>query len=555
MHDFCRHGLLVALICATAGGARGDDLESMLDSFTADSIARHIEVLASDEFEGRAPSTPGEDKTIAYIRDYFREVGVQPMPDGSYFQEVPLVSKRVTGTPVLELAGKGNTIELELGPDMILGTDRMQEQVSVQGCDVVFAGYGISAPEYGWDDYRELDVRDKIVLVVMNDPGRLSGDPDFFRGTALTLYGTTSHKQEQAAARGARGLILIHDEEIILYPWEALGANAHTPHFSAQPNENTPVKPELFVEIPRERAEQILSAVGQDYAQLVSESARPGFTGFSTGLQLSVEFEVEIEHSRSNNVIGIVPGSGAPDEYVLYTAHWDHVGIGEPEDGDGIYNGAVDNATGTAVLMELARAHAQLDAPPRRSVVFIATAAEEQGLLGAFHYTNDPVYPLENTMAVINMDALFPFGQFNAMTVVAMGSSEVEDYLGAAAALEGRVLQADSQPEIGAFFRSDHYPFAKRGVPAIFTVGGPASEPEPDAGMIERFQDYGANRYHHPSDEYDATWDMRGIVGDARIYFRTGLSIANDTRVPNWYLGSEFRALRDAGRARAAAER
>ena len=346
------------------------------------------------------------------------------------------------------------------------------------------------------------------------------------------------------------GLIVIHDPDIIGYPWEVVGGSARKEKFGLPPNENSVETPELFVLVRSERADELLSRVGHGYEELLSAAVKPGFRGIDLDAEISVEFERELGYSVTHNVIGRVPGRDRADEYVVYTAHWDHVGIGAPVDGDSIYNGAIDNATGTAVLMELARAFAALPEPPRRTIVFIATGAEEQGLLGSFHYADYPVFPLERTVGVINMDALFPFGDFNGVTVVARGSSELEEYLEDAAAIEGRVLEANPAPEQGAFFRSDHYPFAKKGVPALFAVGGPASDPEPTTELIERFQNYGMNGYHKPADEYDSSWDMRGITGDARIYFRTGYALANDDRIPNWYLGNEFRALRDRQRAR-----
>jgi Zn-dependent M28 family amino/carboxypeptidase len=298
-----------------------------------------------------------------------------------------------------------------------------------------------------------------------------------------------------------------------------------------------------------ETAADVLRRGGQDLAALTAAASQRGFRAVPVALRIHGEVVTTVERSVSYNVVAHIRGSERPDEYVHYTAHWDHVGIGAPADGDSIYNGAVDNASGTAALLEIAEAFASLPRAPRRSVVFIATTAEEQGLLGAYHYADDPLFPLERTVGVINMDALFPFGEFNAMTVVGLGSSELEDYLRDAAAQLGRVLQADPAPQHGAFFRSDHYPFAKRGVPAIFAVGGVLDDPAPDPAVLARFEDYITKKYHQPGDEFTDDWDLRGVEGDVRIHFLTGYALANDTRVPNWYLSSEFRALRDGMRA------
>jgi len=538
----------VALLLLLSLPARATELDDALTSLTGDRIAAHVEVLASDEFEGRAPSTHGEEKTIAYIRDHFQKFGVSPPRGGEWFQSVPLVAKTVDGEPTLRItpADGADSIDWQLGEDYIAGATNVDEKIEFDAVEVVFVGHGIVAAEYGWDDYGGVDVDGKVVLAVQSDPGRAPENEESFKGRALTLYGTTSWKQEEAARRGAAGFILIHDQDIIGYPWSALAKSAHNTRHDAEPNESTQAKPPLWSVASKESAETLFSGIGWSYEEALAAALKSGFRARPLGAKVSVAYRQEIERSVTRNVIGVLPGRDHTEETVVYTAHWDHVGIGEPENGDNIYNGAIDNATGTAVLLELARAFVELPTAPRRTIVFIATAAEEQGLLGAFHYADHPIYPLEKTAAVINMDALFPFGDFNGFTVVALGSSEVEDFLRVAAAAEGRELIADPAPEQGAFFRSDHYPFAKKGVPALFAIGGPLEDPAPSEEIMARFQDYMMYGYHHAADEYDAaTWDMRGIAGDARIYFRTGLAIANDDRMPNWYLDSEFRPLRD----------
>jgi Zn-dependent M28 family amino/carboxypeptidase len=541
----CCIGALVLFI-ATAAVADRLTFDEALDSITGDSIARHIEILASDNFEGRAPSTAGEEKSIAYIRDRFQESGLETMPGGDWFQKVPIVGKTLIGEPKIQLAGSGLDRVLKLGEDTTIGSDYAVDAVSFTDLEVVFVGHGIVAPEYGWNDYEDLDVAGKVVMVLMADPGRLSEDEDFFHGKALTNYGTSNSKGEEAAKRGALGFIVIHDMDIVGYPWAPIQNGVRNQKFSGIRAASDPAKPRFGMYMRRETANEMLTAGGHSYEEVATAAGQANFRGFELGLTMSVDFKIELAHSISHNVIGVLPGSERSDEYLLYTAHWDHLGVGAEVDGDSIYNGAVDNATGTGVLLELARAFATLEKRPARSIVFIATAAEEQGLLGAYHYASHPAYPLADTAGVINMDGLFPFGEFNSMTVVAMGSSELEDYLAIAARAEGRGLEADPAPEQGAFFRSDHYPFAKIGVPALFAVGGPASDPEPSAEIIERFTKYMQSGYHKAADEYDAaSWDMRGITGDARIFFRTGVSIANDLRMPNWYFDSEFRALRD----------
>jgi Zn-dependent M28 family amino/carboxypeptidase len=409
-------------------------------------------------------------------------------------------------------------------------------------------GFGIVAESQKWDDYAGVDVKGKTVMALIQDP-RGEADSLYFKGRALSHYGTGLQKSENAARHGARGIILIHDQDAVGYPFAALATGAKRSSFErVRDAKSTPI-PDFSVTISKDLASQLLASVGQDYAQLVEEASRRGFRAQPLPLSLSGEIATRLEYSTSHNVIGTIPGRDRPGEYVLYTAHWDHVGIGAAVDGDSIYNGAIDNASGTAALLELAQTFGAMAEKPSRSIVFIATAAEEQGLLGAYHYADHPVFPLDQTAGVINMDALFPFGDFNGMTVVGLGSSELEDYLQDAATQMGRTLLADPNPEYGAFFRSDHYPFVKKGVPAIFAVGGPLDDPAPSAEMSKRFDDYMKAGYHHPSDEYRDDWDMRGIVGDVKIYFLTGYALANETRFPNWYADSEFRPIRDRQRA------
>ncbi len=522
--------------------------QQALDSIKADDIAQHVKVLASDEFEGRMPGTRGEEKTLAYITKQLRAYGISPQPGGSYLQDVPLVKKTPQASTHLAVKSKSGETALVIGGNATAKTGGAVERVAINKSDIVFVGFGIVAEPQKWDDYAGVDVKGKTVMVLIQDP-RGDADSLYFKGRALSHYGTGLQKSENAARHGARGIIFVHDQDAIGYPFAAAANSAKRSSFERVRDAKSAPIPDFSVTISKDLASQLLASVGHDYATLVKEASTKGFRAKPLGLSISGEIATKLEYSTSHNVVGIIPGREHPDEYVLYTAHWDHVGIGAAVDGDSIYNGAIDNATGTAALLELAQTFSALPQKPSRSIVFIATAAEEQGLLGAYHYADHPVFPLKKTVGVINMDALFPFGDFNGMTVVGLGSSELEDYLRAAATQMGRTLLDDPTPEYGAFFRSDHYPFVKKGVPAIFAVGGPMDDPPPPAEMSKRFDDYMKAGYHHPSDEYRDDWDMRGIVGDVKIYFLTGYALANETRFPNWYADSEFRALRDRQRA------
>ncbi|HEX5133438.1 MAG TPA: M28 family metallopeptidase [Candidatus Krumholzibacteria bacterium] len=535
----------VALLGGSALAAdspRNAGRDRALDSITGADMGRHVSVLASDEFGGRAPSTPGEEKTLQYITGQFREYGIRK-PAGGYLQKVPLLRKTVSDAAIT-VAGRQGSIELKLGDNMLAKTGGDAGRVVIKDSDLVFVGYGIVADELGWNDYDGVDVTGKTVVVLMNDPAGVA-DSLYFKGRALSHYGTSTFKGEVAGRMGARGVLYVHDEAVAGYPWQAVATSARQPKYQLQKGKDAAPSTEFWVTLPIATAREIFTSAGADFDQLAETARAPGFRAVEVAARVSGTIAASVERSTSHNVIGYIRGSEQPDEYVVYTAHWDHVGIGAVVDGDSIYNGAVDNATGTAALLELAQAYASLPAPPRRSVVFVAMTAEEQGLLGSYHYADHPVFPLENTVAVINMDALFPFDDWNGMTVVAMGSSELEDYMSAAAKELGRGLQADPQPEFGAFFRSDHYPFAKKGVPAIFAVGGPLDEPAPPDAIMQRFTDYVTNSYHRPSDEYGSDWNLDGIAGDTKVYFLTGYAIANDDRVPNWYFDSEFRSLRD----------
>lgn len=540
-----------SFVIAVAGAhaSRDEGFTRALDTITGADIAAHVETLSSDAYEGRMPATRGEEKTLAYLQAQFKKLGISPMPDGSYLQKVPLVKKTIRPSATrLVVDAKGTVTPLVLGESMTAKTGSTVEHVTIDRSELVFVGFGIVADEQGWNDYAGIDMKGKTAVILIQDP-RGAADSLYFKGRALSHYGTGLQKSETAARRGARGVVFVHDQDAIGYPFPVIASNAKRPSFErVRGPESAPV-PAFSATISKDIASTILAGVGRDYATLVEAASQKGFRAIPLGATLSGEISTKLEYSTTHNVVGLIPGRDRPDEFVVYTAHWDHVGIGAAVDGDSIYNGAVDNATGTAAILELAQAYRALPERPARSIVFIATAAEEQGLLGAYHYADHPVFPLAQTMAVINMDALFPFGEFNGMTVVAMGSSELEEYLDGAAKKEGRKLQPDSTPEHGAFFRSDHYPFVKKGVPAIFAVGGPLDDPAPSAEMLARFEKYMSAGYHHPNDEFGDDWDLRGVTGDVRIYFRAGYAIANDTRVPNWYAGSEFRALRDKQRA------
>lgn len=536
-----------ASLTASAQAPQDGGFLGAYNTISKDDLAAHIKILASDDFEGREPGTEGERKTIDYLARAFAQAGAKPGVNGSYFQDVPLMEMRRDRDPVVEIAGAQGTSRLTMDKDFVAFAGGATPKVNLRDAAIVFAGYGIDAPEQQWNDYAALDVRDKVVIVLRGEPSK-DGDETLFKGAALTRHGIQPSKYETAAKHGARAVIMIHTDKSAGYPWSVLtgGGVSNAQQFIDGASKERKV--ELVVHVNEPAARQLFARAGLDFDDAMKRANARGFRAMATPLRLTATYSATQRSIRSKNVIATIPGSGAADECILYTAHWDHVGRNDSLSGDKIFNGAVDNATGTAALIELAAAYAALPTPPRRRIVFIATTAEEKGLLGAEYHADHPVCSLAKTAAVLNLDAHFPFGSFKAMTVPGIGSSEIEDVMAEAAARLGRILQPDSEPQAGAYYRSDHYPFAKRGVPAIYAVGTPRDSDNlpPDHPVLKRFIDYVTNKYHKVSDEYDAsTWDLRGVEEDVKVYFETGLKIANDTRFPNWRVGNEFRKLRD----------
>ncbi|MGQ0720583.1 MAG: M28 family peptidase [Candidatus Eiseniibacteriota bacterium] len=539
---------IVVLILVAASAHAGPAVpEGVLESIRSEDLARHIEVLASDEFEGREPGTPGQEKTLRYLGAAFRRIGVEAGTPTGYLQRVPLVEVRGEGAPEFSMAGGTTSETFAFGEDFVPLAGKPAKEFDLRHLPLVFAGHGITAEEFGWDDYAGAGVDGAAVMLLRGEP---AADSTLFRGRALTVHGLSSTKYENAARRGARAAIVVHTEASAGYPWSVMtgGGLGGSQHFLEDAGADAL---DLAVHLNEPAARRLLAAAGADYDTLVERASRAGFSATPLGLTVSAAARFTTRDITSYNVVARIEGREAPQECVLYTAHWDHVGRNDELAGDPIFNGAVDNATGTAGLLEIAEAFVALPQGPRRTVLFVATTAEEKGLLGSEYLARNPLVPLAATVGVINLDALFPFGAFGAMTVTALGSSEIEDVLAESAAKVGRVLQDDGAPEAGAFYRSDHYPFAKRGVPALFAVGNPRPEEAPEGSeMAARFAAYLADGYHKPGDEYDAaTWDLRGVETDVRVLFETGWCLAEDVRFPNWRYGHEFRALRDRMRA------
>ena len=512
-------------------------------SISEERIHEYIRTLASDEFEGRAPATPGGEKTEAWLEEQARAIGLEPGNFNSYRQTVGLVEMELD--PGLEVIVRGPRYlrSLNYGDEIMLWSGVQEAEVTLANSELVFVGYGTVAPEYDWDDYAGIDVEGKTVVMLVNDPGYATGDEDLFNGRAMTYYGRWTYKYEEAARQGADGAIIIHQTGPAGYGWEVVEGSWSGPQFTLD-GENDEPRLSLEAWITEAVAAELFDQSGLDLEELAEAAVSRDFQARSLELGISTLMQNRFETSRSNNIIAKVPGTERPDEYIIYVAHWDHLGK-DPELDNPVYNGAVDNATGTAAVLEIARAFGEMEPGPERTVVFLWVTAEEQGLLGSRYYAENPVFPLERTVAVINLDAMNFFGPTNDVTVVGYGSSELEAYLEESARERDRVLRPEPTPEHGYFFRSDHFSFARAGVPALY----------PNAGIdhVEHGEDYGRaqlaayieERYHRPTDEYDPNWDLSGLAADADLAFDVGRRLAAIEAWPNWHEDSEFRAIRD----------
>jgi Zn-dependent M28 family amino/carboxypeptidase len=479
--------------------------------------------LASDAFEGRAPGTAGEQKTVALLIDRFRKAGLQPGNNGKWTQDVPLVEMTAKNVSPLSFMGGKTPLSLNFGPDFVTGSYRIAPKTEIKDSDVVFVGYGINAPEKGWNDYAGLDVKGKTVVILINDPDWQSKEPrGEFNGRAMTYYGRWTYKFEEAARQGAAAALIVHDSEPAAYGWNVVESSWTNAQYLAD---------------------------REDFNALREAAKKKGFKPVALGgVKASLSFDSTIKRTKSRNVVGVLPGAKRADEYVLYTAHWDHLGKCAPVNGDGICNGAIDNATGTAALVALAEAHKKAGTPDR-SILFLAVTAEESGLLGSKYYAENPIYPLAKTVGGVNMDALSGAGPAKDVVVVGRGKSELEAYLEKAVRLENRTIVDEPTPEKGFYYRSDHFSFAKLGVPMIYFDAGENLLSGGTAAGKAWADNYTTHHYHAPSDDMAAITNWDGIMGDLRLYYAVGRMLAMTEAWPNWLAGDEFRKARDDSRA------
>ena len=517
-----------------------------IDGLDEATFRRHLATLSGDDFAGRKPATPGEEKTVEYIRQQFAAVGLKPGNGSTYFQSVPLVEITADPKTTLTVSGGSDSRSFNYRDDMVVWTKRVVADSALEQSELVFVGYGIVAPEYDWNDYASANIKGKTAVILINDPGFVTQDPKLFAGRAMTYHGRWTYKYEEAMRQGAAGALIIHDTEPAAYGWEVVQSGWTGPQLDMASSDGNAGRVAIEGWISGPTAEAIFQLAGKDLTALKAAAVRRDFKAVPLNLRASVAVHNSIRRSNSSNVVGILPGSKRPDEYMLYMAHWDHLGRSDAVTGDNIYNGAIDNGTGTAALITLAQAFARAKPAPERSVVFVAVTAEESGLLGSAHYADHPLFPLERTAAVINMDALYAGGPTRDVAVIGYGSSDLEDYLRDAAEKQDRVLKPEPTPERGFFYRSDHFNLAKKGVPALYFKLGTDDREHGDAWGRQQQEDYVAQRYHKPSDQYDPSLDFRGSMQDIELFYAVGSRIANEDDWPEWNRGNEFRATREA---------
>jgi Zn-dependent M28 family amino/carboxypeptidase len=537
--------VIATILLSSCASDKKADLTAAYAAFSADSLAHHVSILSSDSFMGRKPFTAGEKLTIDYLEKQFRAAGLEPGNGNSYLQEVPMVSISTQASPSMLVNTPTTQFTLRGYDDYVIWTDKTEPELMLDQSELVFAGYGVVAPEYNWNDYEGLDVKGKVVLVMVNDPGFASGDSSQFKGKTMTYYGRWTYKFEEAARQGARGCLIIHNTDAASYPFTVVQNNWNGTRLRLDNRGKQETLCDVIGWVSEPAAEKLLAAAGMNKS-LLAAADKKGFKGEPLPLKLSARIEVKTQYSKSYNVLGKLTGSKKPDEYVIYTAHWDHLGIGKPDEkGDSIYNGALDNASSTAGLLELARAFKALPEPPDRSILLLAVTAEEQGLWGSAWYAQNPVYPIQNTVANINMDGVNWYGATRDIIVVGKGQSDLEDLLAAAAKKVDRVIAFEPHPEAGYYYRSDHFNFAKVGVPALYTESGIEVIGKDPAYGKQKGEEYTNQRYHRPSDEFDASyWNLDGAIADLKLFFEVGLEVANASEKPGWKAGSEFKGER-----------
>ena len=516
---------------------KAQDISASYDSINTAQLIEHVKVLSSDKFGGRAPSSEGERLTLEYLTEQFTAIGFKPGNGDSFLQEVPLVSIEASSDMTLSIGGKN----YQHGTDMVMGSARISELEQLKNSELVFVGYGVNAPEYDWNDYKDLDVKGKTVVILVNDPGFATQDPELFNGNAMTYYGRWTYKYEEASRQGAEGAIIIHETAPASYGWSVVKNSWTGPQFSFQRDDLN--KDRVAVEgwINSTVATELFSKAGLDFDKMKERAAQGSFNIDMGNLDASITVKNTIKKSISYNFIATLPGQKQAGEHILYSAHWDHLGTDLTKTGDQIYNGARDNATGTAALIEVAEAFSKLPNRPDRSITFLAVTAEEQGLLGSKFYAANPVIPAAKTVANINMDALNANGKSKDVAVYGLGQSELDNFLTKAALKQNRIISSDPRPAAGIYYRSDHFAFANVGIPALYAKGGSIPADQATADLRAKLDPILSKCYHGLCDEYTQDWDLTGAVEDMQLFFEIGVELSESDVWPQWSKTSEFK--------------
>jgi Zn-dependent M28 family amino/carboxypeptidase len=548
---------LLATFFSAAASVLGSDelsnrLQPALEAITPDGLLAHIKVLASDEFEGRAPGSKGEELTVKYITDQFKKIGLKPgNPDGTYTQEVPLAG--IKSEPQMSFVTRDKTMDLKFPDDFVASSARLQPEIKIDKSDLIFVGYGVVAPEYGWDDYKNVDVKGKTLLMLIGDPpipdpkAPSKLDDKIFKGKAMTYYGRWTYKYEIAAKKGAAAAIIIHETEPAAYPWQVVRSSWSKENFELDnPNKNMeaiPARSWITLDV----AKKLLTDSGQDFDALKKSAITKNFRPVVLKAKANIDIKQQVRAFKSHNVIGKLEGSDPKlnGEYVIYTAHWDHLGRHPEMQGDQIFNGAIDNASGVASIIEIAGAFMKINPPPKRSVLFMATTAEEAGLLGAKYYAEHPLYPLEKTLADINLDSMNVWGKAHDIEDLSLGFSTLDDLLAVAAKQQGRTAIPDSRPDKGKIYRADNFEFSKVGLPSLYVGKGEHLLSRPETAPLKS-DEYDSTDYHQVTDEVNPDWDLSGAVQDVQLVFEVGYEVANGDKFPEWKPGNEFKPKRDA---------
>lgn len=535
--------LSISLLILLLSGCTSKAIKDGAEAITYSNIEKHIVELSADKHRGRMPMSENEQGVIDYIASQMKEIGLDGANNGSYFQQVPIMKVSSVLSETLDFESSGGKLSFDKLTDYVAFSRKVSEELVLEKSDVVFAGFGIFAPEYGRNDYDGFDFKGKTVIVFVNDPG-YGTSSEYFKGHEMTYYGRWTYKFEEAARQGAKACFIIHETGPAGYPWEVVANNGETTKLYPESDNGYVDRCDFEGWISLQAANKLFETIGSSFDEVKNKALSPDFKPFELPLTVSGWMKNTYKSGISNNVCGLIKGTSKQDEVLIYTAHWDHLGVGTPVNGDSIYNGATDNASAVAWMLEIARAF-KSGAPPERSILFISPTAEESGLIGAEYYVENPFFPIEKTIGVINTDVILFLGEFRDITLTGFGYSELDDIVAEEALRMGRYIAADPNPENGMFFRSDHFPFVKKGVPAIFAKGYTEATKYGKEKTLELIEEYWNTVYHTPQDEYlPGRDDLNGLVSDARLFYRVGMQLANSEKWPDWKMGSEFQRNR-----------